>query len=191
MKKRNVITLLLMTALLLVGCSSPKTTETVAPKPDAVAWQIEGTDLMSGAAIDQSILQAADVTMVNFWATYCGPCLKEMPYLAELHKENANKGVQVLGVVTDILDGQSLVSNRQGASVADGRSIVTQSNVTYTNLLLNKTLADGIAKDLRYVPTTMFLDRNGRVIGEPINGAVSKADYQKHINDALKAVRNA
>ena len=59
--------------------------------------EFEVTDL-DGKKVDKSIFQEADVTMVNVWATFCNPCLEEMPYLAELSKEYDSKNVQIIGL---------------------------------------------------------------------------------------------
>ena len=77
------------------------------------------TDL-EGNAVDQSILEDYDLTMVNVWATYCTPCLQEMPDLGELASEYEDKGVQILGLVSDVLNSDGTISSSTG-SVADAQ----------------------------------------------------------------------
>ena len=59
---------------------------------------------LNGNQVDQSVLADYQLTMVNIWATFCGPCLSEMPELGEIHAEYADKGVQVVGIVADVLN---------------------------------------------------------------------------------------
>lgn len=62
----------------------------------------------SGEVVALSDLKGKGV-MINFWATYCGPCKDEMPYMAELYKEYQDKGIEILAVSVDSTD---LVVNR-------------------------------------------------------------------------------
>ena len=64
---------------------------------------------LQGNGVSQSIFADYDLTMINVWATYCPPCLQEMPDLGKLSEEYKDKGVQVLGIVSDVMDYDCLL----------------------------------------------------------------------------------
>ena len=62
------------------------------------------TVTLEGETVTQEIFAEADLNMVNIWGTFCGPCIREMPELGELSDEYADKGVQIIGMLTDVTD---------------------------------------------------------------------------------------
>ena len=63
--------------------------------------------------VDQSILAGHKLTLINVWATFCGPCLSEMPSLGELNTEYADQGFQIVGIVTDVVNSDGTLSDSQ------------------------------------------------------------------------------
>ena len=61
------------------------------------------TVTLTGEPVTQEIFGEAKLTMVNIWATYCGPCIQEMPELAELAREYEDRGVQIVGLLSDVM----------------------------------------------------------------------------------------
>ena len=59
------------------------------------------SETLDGEKVTEEIFQQADLTMVNIWATFCGPCIQEMPDLAQLSEEYQDKGVQIIGLIGD------------------------------------------------------------------------------------------
>ena len=92
---------------------------------------------LDGNEIDQSILADSDLTMVNVWGTFCPPCRAEMPDLAALHEEYADQGVQIVGIVSDVLNQDGTLNEDQ---VEEARTIAQDAGVSYTNLLPSKSL---------------------------------------------------
>ncbi len=80
------------------------TSETANEEPDTngILSSFSATDL-DGNAVDESIFSSSKLTMVNIWATFCGPCIGEMPDLGLLNEEYASEGFQVVGIVADVL----------------------------------------------------------------------------------------
>ena len=65
----------------------------------------EGTDL-EGNMVSQAVFTQSKFTMVNVWATYCNPCLSEMPGLGELAAEYDRSEFQLIGVISDVREGE-------------------------------------------------------------------------------------
>ena len=89
------------------------------------------------------------VVMLNFWATWCGPCRQEMPHLNELYEAYENLGFVVLGVNLD--------EKKQRA-----HSLVSELGVSYPTLFdLDKKVSRSY--DVDAMPTTVLIDRDGIV----------------------------
>ena len=118
---------------------------------------------VNGDPVDSETLFAENkVTMINIWATTCGPCINEMPELEEMNRELRQKGGAVVGLVAD-------VTADNAEYLEEAQDIIKDTGVTYTNLCT----WDGCEDVLEAVgtPTTYFVDSEGKLIGEPILGA--------------------
>lgn len=134
--------------------------------------RFSSTDL-DGNRIDQSVIAGADLTMLNIWGTYCGPCIREMPELGELAEEYADSGVQIIGVPVDVY-------NESG--IATALEIIDKTGADYLHILATQDLYDIILNDVSAVPTTIFIDGNGTVLKTAV-GAKSKDEWKTLIED--------
>ena len=138
-----------------------------------------------GNTVDQSILADYDLTMVNVWATFCGPCINEMPDLGELAQEYADKKVQIIGLVSDVLNTDGTISEEQ---VQTARDIVEQTGANYLHLLPSEDLY-GVLGQISAVPTTFFVDSEGAQVGSAIVSAQSKDNWVQTIDAMLAEVQ--
>jgi thiol-disulfide isomerase/thioredoxin len=112
--------------------------------------------------------------IVNFWATYCGPCKLEMPWFEEFHKKYAAQGLVVLG-----LDDEDGVTKDEVAKAAQ------HIGVTYPILMANDKV--GTAFGLGdYLPVTYYVSSKGVVV-EETPGAPSKDEMEGYIQKTLAA----
>lgn len=121
----------------------------------AVITGFSTTDL-DGNAVDSSILSEAKLTVLNVWATYCTPCVNEMPDLETLSQNYKDKGVQVVGLVADVFEDEE--------KKAEAKEILSATGVTYVNLLPDTVLDDSLLYDITGTPTTLFLDSEGKIL---------------------------
>lgn len=142
------------------------------------------TDI-NGRTVDESIFSDSKVTMINVWATYCGPCLREMPDLGELSAEYKDKGVQVVGIV---LDTQRQAGEIDADQVVKARELVEQTGADYAHLLPSKELIEAGLNSIYSVPTTLFVDSNGDAIGSGYMGAQDKEGWATIIEEKLAEV---
>lgn len=149
-----------------------------------VLSQFSATDL-DGNTVDQSMLADYDLTMVNVWATFCGPCINEMPDLGELAQEYADRNVQIIGMVSDVLNTDGSINEEQ---VQTARDIVAQTGANYTHLLPSDDLL-GVLSQISYVPTTFFVDSEGTQVGSAIVSAQSKEQWEQTIDQMLSEVQ--
>ena len=137
----------------------------------------EGQDI-EGNAVSSSVFEDSKLTMVNVWATYCNPCLKEMPELGELAKEYEPDQFQLIGIISDVQEG----AGDEALEYALG--LIEQTGADYPHLLLNESIYRGLLKEVSAVPTTFFVNENGEVL-DVVVGAMKKSAWEEKINTLL------
>ena len=118
-----------------------------------------------------------DVTMVNVWATWCGPCVNEMPELAGLNRAFAENGGAIVGVLLDDTDEQTL---------AEARDILENAGVDFLVVVAPENFDDILP--VQAFPTSYFVSREGSITGEPIIGA-DPAAYASRMEEVLASVK--
>ncbi|MEG1878370.1 MAG: TlpA disulfide reductase family protein [Pseudoflavonifractor sp.] len=185
--------LALLLAAGLSGCTADEPALPSATPPAASAAPAEPMPILAdftasdleGIDRDQTIFEGYKLTMVNVWATYCGPCLGEMPDLGALHGEYADQGFQVVGIVTDVLNQDGSVSEDQ---VATAQDVVASTGADYLHLMPSQDLNDSLLYQVSAVPTTIFVDESGNLVGEGYLGARSKDGWAAIIDGLLDEV---
>lgn len=139
----------------------------------------EGQDI-EGNEVSSSVFANSKITMVNVWATYCNPCLMEMPGLGELANEYESEDFQLIGIISDVQEG----AGEEALEYAAG--LIEQTGADYQHLLLNESLYYGLLTEVTAVPTTFFVDENGQVL-DVVIGAMEKSAWEKKINALLQS----
>lgn len=136
------------------------------------------TQNLDGEDVDQTIIQGNKVTMVNVWATFCYPCLSEMPDLGKLAADYADKGFGIVGVVTDVNPGDEEM-------IGEAADIVADTGAAYPHLILSESLINAMLRDVQYVPTTYFVDENGACIAKAVVGSNSYDRWAATVEELL------
>ena len=124
----------------------------------------------SGKSLQLSALKGK-VVLLNFWATWCGGCEVEIPWLIDFQKQYEGKGLAVVGVSTDA-DGWKSV-----------RPYMSEKKMNYTVVLGDDDLQKSYA--LTSMPMTIIIDREGRVAATHV-GLPARADYESELQTILK-----
>ena len=140
------------------------------------------TTLLTGETVTQDVFADYDMTVVNVWATWCNPCISEMPELAQLDEalpENVN-------LISLCIDGSD--------DTAFTQEILDYCGVKYPVLMPSDSLRTNVIQYISSVPTTFFIDKEGNVIGNPVVGVPGKsgeikAAYLEEINARLELIR--
>ena len=195
MKAKIWILAVLAGAVLLGGCTgntsdNDKKTESVSGKQESSGTNassgksdslplpvtFEAAD-MEGNEVSSSIFSESKLTMINVWATYCNPCLQEMPDLGELSGEYDSGEFQIIGVISDVQEGADQ------DTLDKASSLIEQTGADYPHLLLNESLYEAMLTEVTAVPTTFFFDSIGMVL-DTLVGSRDKDEW-KEIIDAL------
>jgi thiol-disulfide isomerase/thioredoxin len=126
----------------------------------------------TGKEISFSDVAKGKPVLLNFWATWCGPCIKEMPDLVALSEEYNAKGGLVIGISVDRdSDVLTLVSD-----------FVKAKKVQYPIVIDNGDLENAFG-GLRGIPTTFYIDKEGKIVKKLV-GLQSKERFAAEF-DAL------
>jgi cytochrome c biogenesis protein CcmG/thiol:disulfide interchange protein DsbE len=164
--------------LILAGCSSPGTVRAASVKPvkdRKPAPDFTLKDSM-GKAVKLSDYKGK-VVLLNFWATWCGPCKIEIPWFVEFEQKHKDQGFAVLGVSMD----------EEGLEVV--RPYLEETKINYRILLGTDSVAQ-LYGGVDSLPTSFLLDREGRVASVHV-GLVSKSAYQNDINSLLGSSKSS
>lgn len=119
--------------------------------------------------------------LINFWATWCGPCKIETPWLIELRNQYAGQGFEVLGISADDIDrGDAKKLNEEKKEIA---KFVDQMHMNYPVLIDGDTISQPYG-GLDSLPTSFFVNRDGTVVAAQM-GITSKDEIEGNIKKAL------
>ena len=183
-KKNRMAGLLLggiLTLTLFAGCGSEETGGPDTTSLEQCSLASFTAQTMDGGAYTQDDIQNKDVTIINFWGTTCGPCIAEMPDLAEYEKTLPDN----VALVTVCLDW-----SRKGDVAAE---IMEEAGYEGITLFGGDGDYGKICSVVRWMPTTIFVDSEGNQVGEAIIGGQTElaAVYTERVNQVLKEAGKA
>lgn len=141
------------------------------PGPGSMAPDFDLKVLDSGGKTMKLSSLRGKAVIVDFWATYCGPCKIEMPWFVELQKKYGPEGLQIVGVAVDDA-GEKAISD-----------FTRKMGINYPILIGTEKVADQYG-GLDGLPTTFFLDRSGKVIDRQL-GLISESVIVDNIKKSL------
>ena len=172
----------LVMVLSLAGCNqtnsqnadSAQTADIFETFPDFEGKDFDGND------VDQTLFAENDVTVLNFWFNGCSACVNEMPGLEKFNEKLREKGAEIVGVNVQI--------GQDEEALEEAKEILSKQGVTYKNIYI--TGGDDAEKYVGNIfsfPTTILVDKSGKIIGNQIVGAI---DGEKRMQEILDVIDN-
>ena len=193
MKHRKIIVAVFIFAAILTSCSKdekvnaddnsaadvPKKTETSVSKGDTLVFS--ATDL-DGQTVTNELFSKYDITLVNVWGTFCGPCKAELPNLEAVYKEYSQKNCNVIALTVDL--------SKEDESTLDlAKEIWKDSGCTFKALYSVPEFYP-IYENLAGVPTSFFVDKTGSIVpGSFHTGALNTDGFKKFFEENLKKIK--
>ena len=167
---------LLSLGVLLIGAFAityswePSSSASIKPPKERKAAPDFALPDASGATVRLSAYKGK-VVLLNFWATWCGPCKVEIPWFVEFEKMYQDRGLAVVGVSMDE-DGWQAV-----------KPYVAKNNIRYRILLGDEPVAK-LYDGLESLPVTVLIDRKGNIAAQHL-GLIGRRAYEDEIRDLL------
>ena len=178
--KKAKICISLMICILIVGSFVGCGSKTIIS--DQPFGSFTTTDI-NGNEVTEKIFTQSTLTMVNIWATFCGPCINEMPDLGKLNTEYKDQGFQVVGIVLDSKSDNDVTFDN---IIESAKTIISDTGASYLHILPSKSLYSIRLNEVTAVPETVFVNSEGNVVGETYLGSKSKAEWETIIENLLK-----
>ena len=147
----------------------------VSPDAENIGKQLvfETTDLDGNPVSSQDLFSGNEVTMLNIWATWCGPCRGELPELARINSNLESIGCGIVGLLADGQDPED---------VADAKQLLQDAGVNYPVVNIPEGADDMF--DLSGMPVSYFVNSDGEILADPVHGAQVDA-YEQAVRNSL------
>lgn len=183
-RRRDRETIVALLVLIVVTLLVPLLRNVAVPTRSAVAEGADAAALTAEVAPDFTLevvggqqVSLSDykgqVVLVNLWATWCPPCVRETPRLVRLYEQYKDQGFVLLGVNTTYQDER-----------ADVEQFVRDQKVSYP-VLLDTDDSFGQAYRARVLPTSYLIDREGRIVQVRV-GEIDEAQLAEQIEGLLR-----
>ena len=141
--------------------------------------RFETTDLDGNPVRSEELFAQHKVTMLNIWATWCGPCKGELRELGDINRRVQEEDGAIIGILSDADDAET---------IALGKELLTENGADYLNLTLPAALDElGI---IGGYPTSIFVDSNGVIIA-PLIGGAAVSLYETRFGELLEGKQPA
>jgi len=167
---------LAIAAAALLALTAAQKNSTAANETAIISAQPVPSPLWELKDVDGEPVKSSDFTgkvvVLDFWATWCGPCRMEIPGFIELQKQYADRGLVVVGVSLD----------QGGAAVV--KPFMEKTGINYPIVLGDEAIVSAFG-GVEGIPTTFIIDRNGRIVAKHV-GYTAKAEFEAEIKPLLK-----
>ncbi|TYB31941.1 MAG: TlpA family protein disulfide reductase [Candidatus Mcinerneyibacterium aminivorans] len=174
---KKILIGLVLVVLIFTGCSggnSQKGSETSEKAENQSAQKLSKLPSFELKDLDGEIYTEESfknkVLLIDFWATWCPPCRKEIPGFINLYKKYKDKGLEVIGISLD-------------EDINKLESFVEEEQINYTVLIGNKEVAQAFG-GIQGIPTTFIVDRDGNVVFKQV-GLASEKKFEQQIKKVL------
>jgi peroxiredoxin len=166
---------LLLLSLFATLCSSALAESKVPPAPETIslvnqtapAWTLKN---LEGKAVSFAQFKGK-VVVIDFWATWCGPCLTEIPGYIELQNKYGKDGLVIIGISLDSIKAKEVAK------------FAKKKGMNYTLVMADDAIMETFG-NFTMIPTTFLINREGRIVHQK-SGQWDHAEYEALVKKAL------
>ncbi|MGI5977080.1 MAG: TlpA family protein disulfide reductase [Candidatus Limivicinus sp.] len=138
-----------------------------------------------GAPINSEVFKDNELTLVNIFATWCGPCVGEIPDLQKISA--ADNGFGVIGMVADTFDSKTGEISQEAVETA--KEIAEKTGAEYPFIIPDSFFMENTLNNAAALfPISFIADKDGLIVQGPIGGAHSEEEWLQILNDALESL---
>lgn len=173
---------ILLAVFIFTGCASDKEPEPpggeiTTTNTSATIAPFELEDL-EGNFVDNNMFTENDITLLNVWATWCPPCIEELPALSAINSSMENDGVRVIGILLDAIG----TSGKNEEAISRAKDIIKKAGADFTVIVPDEDFYDIHLSAIDAVPTTFIVDSDGRII-DTLVGSMNEDQWRIKINE--------
>ncbi|WP_159459773.1 TlpA family protein disulfide reductase [Scatolibacter rhodanostii] len=203
MKTKMKAVALILTSLLSLGiftaCQSKETPSSSAAvqkssaseqsnssakvEEEPLVVSFDTTDL-NDQSVSSEIFAESDLTIINIWATWCPPCISELPELQQITESYPDKHVQLIGLLHDGVDQEG---KKDDKIIENAKTLLETAGADYTVVLPDETLMTEILPRVQAFPTTLFVNDKGELL-YVVQSANDFAKWSEIIDKVLEAM---
>jgi len=136
-----------------------------------------------GNVVDSTIFQDYTITIVDVWGTYCNPCIQAMPTLAEIYHQYEPQGVNVIGIMIDVQNGDYTPKPEY---IAKAMEITDGTGADFMHLLSSKNIVSSVVRNISAIPASFVVDSQGNVVTKISYGSHTKEEWEEIIHEYLQ-----
>lgn len=175
-----------------VSAETPAASDSVAPAEisdsDRISLGEFTTQDINGETYNQDMFKDYELTLVNVFATWCSPCVAEIPDLEKLNNQMGDQGVHVVGVLLDVLNAKG---EMEPEGVERAKFLAEQTGAAYPFLVPDSTYFNGRLIGIEAIPETFFVDKNGNIVGETYSGSRSLEEWISVVEKELANLKKS
>ena len=175
---------LLLVLILFVGLCAAGCGKNEEPAGETASGLDIDTTTLSGDAFTSAELSANRLTVFNVWATWCSPCVAELPHLQKVSEAFQNEGVAIVGVLQDAVTDRG---EKDPHAIEAANILLEDAGVKYPVILPDDALQQNFIRTMMSFPTTFFVDAEGNVVSR-VEGARDYEDWSKLIREVLEGL---
>lgn len=190
MKNKTMIVMLTSALLILIGMCIKQVIQNITSDEEQYEYVISPSKNLSSVDttdINQIEFKGVEfeqktMTLVNIWATWCPPCIMEMPHLEEVYNLMQEQNVGVVALVTDVVVNGSIDEQ----VLSNVENIKEEANITFPIIYPDSEFENKILSEVYAYPTTFFVDDKANVVGNIYQGARTAQEWIEIINEELQ-----
>lgn len=185
--RTDILLTIFLTVLILSGCKSQRSRTTNghiainSPRQDEMSDSIDNIPVISFTMDDingkpvsiKDEISKYKITIIDFWASWCGPCRQEMPVLVDIHNKFGKAGLCIIGVSLDEDEKQ-------------WKDAVNKMNMTWLQLSDLQGWNNSAAQmyGIQSIPFTIIVDNKGNILASGLRGEELKIFIEKSLSDS-------